>query len=57
MKLPNFVCGQWQEGTGAGEPIVDPVTGDELARISSEGLVGVKNLTACGRCSSIIAAS
>ena len=38
MKLPNFVCGQWQEGTGAGEPIVDPVTGDELARISSEGL-------------------
>ena len=38
MKLPNFVGGQWQEGTGAGEPIVDPVTGDELARISSEGL-------------------
>src|ERR1019366_10176263 len=38
MKLRNYVCGQWQEGTGAGEPIVDPVTGDELGRISSEGL-------------------
>ena len=38
MKLPNFVCGQWKEGTGAGEPLIDPVTGDELARISSEGV-------------------
>lgn len=38
MKLPNYVAGQWREGTGNGEPLVDPVTGDELARISSTGL-------------------
>jgi 3,4-dehydroadipyl-CoA semialdehyde dehydrogenase len=38
MKLPNFVAGQWKEGTGAGDPLVDPVTGDELARISSQGV-------------------
>jgi 3,4-dehydroadipyl-CoA semialdehyde dehydrogenase len=38
MKLPNYVNGQWSEGTGAGEPLIDPVTGDELARISSQGL-------------------
>jgi 3,4-dehydroadipyl-CoA semialdehyde dehydrogenase len=38
MKLPNFVAGQWKEGAGAGEPLVDPVTGDELARISSQGI-------------------
>jgi hypothetical protein len=37
MKLPNYVSGQWKEGTGAGEPLVDPVTGEELARISSQG--------------------
>jgi 3,4-dehydroadipyl-CoA semialdehyde dehydrogenase len=38
MKLPNFVSDQWKEGGGAGEPLVDPVTGDELARISSEAI-------------------
>ncbi|MGB0034366.1 MAG: 3,4-dehydroadipyl-CoA semialdehyde dehydrogenase [Candidatus Acidiferrales bacterium] len=38
MKLPNFVSGEWKEGTGAGEPLIDPVTGDELARISSQGI-------------------
>jgi 3,4-dehydroadipyl-CoA semialdehyde dehydrogenase len=38
MKLPSYLSGQWVEGTGAGEPVVDPVTGDELARISSHGL-------------------
>ncbi len=38
MKLPNYVNGQWSEGTGPGEPLIDPVTGDELARISSQGL-------------------
>src|SRR6266403_1125406 len=37
MKLPNYVNGQWGEGTGSGEPLIDPVTGDELARISSQG--------------------
>src|SRR5215813_982986 len=40
MKLANFVLGKWMEGTGSGEPLVDPVTGDELARISSAGIDG-----------------
>jgi 3,4-dehydroadipyl-CoA semialdehyde dehydrogenase len=38
MKLLNYVAGQWKEGAGAGEPLFDPVTGDELTRISSQGL-------------------
>ena len=36
MKLPNYVSGEWKEGTGAGEPLFDPVTGEELARVSSQ---------------------
>ena len=38
MHLPNYVCGRWKQGEGGGSPIVDPVTGDELARISSQGI-------------------
>ncbi len=38
MKLPNYVHGEWKEGAGTGEPLVDPVTGEELARISSQGM-------------------
>jgi len=38
MKLPNYVTGQWSEGTGAGEMLIDPVTGEVLANISSQGL-------------------
>jgi len=38
MKLPNYVSGQWKEGAGPGEPLFDPVTGEELARISSQGV-------------------
>jgi 3,4-dehydroadipyl-CoA semialdehyde dehydrogenase len=38
MKLPNYVNGQWNEGTGPGETLIDPVTGDELASISSHGV-------------------
>src|SRR5207248_11442362 len=38
MKLLNYVSGQWREGTGPGEPLIDPVTGEELARISSQGI-------------------
>src|SRR5438445_112190 len=38
MKLPNYVNGQWREGTGTGETLIDPVTGEELARISSQGI-------------------
>jgi 3,4-dehydroadipyl-CoA semialdehyde dehydrogenase len=38
MNLPNFVAAHWQEGAGPGEPLWDPVTGDQLARISSQGV-------------------
>jgi 3,4-dehydroadipyl-CoA semialdehyde dehydrogenase len=38
MNLANYVCGEWRAGGGAGEPLVDPVTGEELARISSQGI-------------------
>jgi len=38
MLLHNFVSGQWVEGKGAGESLIDPVTGEELARISSLGI-------------------
>ena len=38
MTLPNYVSGCWSEGLGTGELLVDPVTGDELASISSEGI-------------------
>src|SRR6266478_9194816 len=38
MKLPNYVNGRWVEGAGPGEPLIDSVTGEELARISSQGM-------------------
>jgi 3,4-dehydroadipyl-CoA semialdehyde dehydrogenase len=38
MKLANYVKAQWSEGVGPGEALIDPVTGDELARISSQGV-------------------
>jgi 3,4-dehydroadipyl-CoA semialdehyde dehydrogenase len=38
MKLPNYVGGQWQMGSSDGEALVDPVLGDELARVSTEGI-------------------
>src|SRR5271156_824312 len=38
MKLANYVSGEWKTGSGAGEALVDPVTGEELARISSQGV-------------------
>lgn len=38
MKLANYLGGRWQEGGGAGIPLVDPVTGETLALASSEGL-------------------
>jgi 3,4-dehydroadipyl-CoA semialdehyde dehydrogenase len=38
MKLPNYVSARWTEGLATGEPLFDPVTGDELARISSQGI-------------------
>src|SRR5437588_157452 len=38
MKLPNYLADQWVAGSDPGTALVDPVTGDELARISSEGV-------------------
>ncbi|HRP98657.1 MAG TPA: 3,4-dehydroadipyl-CoA semialdehyde dehydrogenase [Rhodocyclaceae bacterium] len=38
MKLANHVCGQWLEGEGEGVALVDPVSGDELVRVSSDGI-------------------
>ena len=38
MKLGNYVCGEWREGAGAGEALVDPVTGEELARASLQNV-------------------
>src|SRR5437870_4928907 len=37
MKLANYLAGEWVEGSGPGIELVDPVTGEELARISSQG--------------------
>ena len=36
--LKNFVGGEWVEGNGPGTRLMDPVTGEELVRVSSEGL-------------------
>src|SRR5437764_8348127 len=38
MKLPNYLADKWVEGAGPGTPLVDPVTGEELARISSQNI-------------------
>jgi 3,4-dehydroadipyl-CoA semialdehyde dehydrogenase len=38
MKLANYVEDQWTEGSGEGVPLIDPVTGEELARASAEGI-------------------
>jgi len=36
--LKNYLGDEWCTGKGAGTPLVDPVTGEEVARVSSEGL-------------------
>jgi 3,4-dehydroadipyl-CoA semialdehyde dehydrogenase len=38
MKIPNYVMGEWRDGTGEGIALVDPCTGEELARASSDGV-------------------
>lgn len=37
-KLANYLEGRWQEGAGAGSPVLDPVTGATLATVSADGL-------------------
>jgi hypothetical protein len=46
VKLLNYVSGLWKEGAGPGEPLADPVTGEELARISSQGIVSISCVNA-----------
>src|ERR1051325_1781197 len=36
--LENYINGTWQQGTGAGEALLDPVLGTELARVSTQGI-------------------
>jgi len=36
--LPNFFAGRWQTGSGAGTPLLDPVLGAELVRVSNTGI-------------------
>lgn len=36
--LKNYVGGQWVAGSGAGVTLTDPVTGEALVRVSSDGL-------------------
>jgi len=36
--LKNYVAGAWVAGQGSGTPLVDPISGDELVRVSSVGL-------------------
>ena len=36
--LKNYVAGQWVAGSGAGSTLTDPVTGEALVRVSSQGL-------------------
>lgn len=38
MQLKNYLEGRWIAGNGAGVPLIDPVTGEELARAGSAGL-------------------
>lgn len=38
QRLPNFISGQWQAGTGAGTPLFDPILGTELVSVDATGL-------------------
>ena len=36
--LSNYVGGRWQNGSGTGTPLFDPVLGTELVRVDAAGL-------------------
>src|SRR5690348_9677529 len=38
VRLANYVCGTWTFGLDSGEPLLDPVLGNELAFASSTGI-------------------
>lgn len=37
-KLKSYLCGEWQEGEGGGEPLQNPATEEVLAHASADGL-------------------
>ncbi len=37
-KLSNYLSGRWQEGSGEGTTLIDPVTGESLVRVDNTGL-------------------
>jgi len=44
LKLANYVCGEWKHGSGEEHILIDPVTGDQLAIVSSAGIDAVAAL-------------
>jgi oxepin-CoA hydrolase / 3-oxo-5,6-dehydrosuberyl-CoA semialdehyde dehydrogenase len=38
MRLKNYVCGEWVEGTGKGTPLFNAITGEEIGLAGSEGV-------------------
>ena len=38
MKLQNYACGKWQEGTGEGKALLNAINGELVAEASSAGL-------------------
>lgn len=38
LRLESYLCGQWQAGDDEGRPLINPVSGEQLARASSSGL-------------------
>lgn len=38
MKLSSYLAGEWVEGKGAGRALVNPLTGEEIARADASGL-------------------
>lgn len=45
MRLTSYLNGRWQDGTGEGSALRDPVTGETLAHASAEGLDLAEGLT------------
>ncbi|MBI3444894.1 MAG: 3,4-dehydroadipyl-CoA semialdehyde dehydrogenase, partial [Magnetospirillum sp.] len=38
IRLQSFLSGRWQDGTGAGAQLMDPVSGEVIATASGDGL-------------------
>jgi 3,4-dehydroadipyl-CoA semialdehyde dehydrogenase len=44
IRLQSYLAGHWQDGSGAGTPLINPVTGEVLATASGDGLDMAKAL-------------